>query len=530
MAFSVEVAVAAPVWQAYSYAVPADLANLIKPLTRMLVPLRNGRSLGFALAPPADAGEVVLKPVLDVLDEVDGAPALPPELLGFFQRAAAYYQAPLGQALAWSLPAGMGSSRPKGGRLIKPETLIIIEPRQGMGKNLPRVGTQADRLLRMVQKQGGLSLPELRKHFTQAASLSKKLEKAGWVTIRHQPLVRDILGNPFRPDPKPEQLTQGQQEAISQIMPAVQAGRFEGFLLDGVTGSGKTEVYLAACEKALSLGRQALVLTPEIGICLRMEGVLKSRLGAERVAVLHSGLSPATRRGQWMALASGRAQVAVGARSAIFAPLDNPGVICVDEEQDEAYKQEDRLRYNARDLALLRGQEQKCCVILGTATPAVTTWQRAGNGEIGLISLPERVKKAALPQMELVDLRSAGKLKGGFLSSRLHRALKQTVDGGNQAILFLNRRGFAPALICPSCGKSVGCPACSLSLTLHKARSRLTCHTCGHQRPLPPKCPACGEEGELMRPTGLGTEAVAEALGRERTKLAPGPAGPGYSQ
>jgi primosomal protein N' (replication factor Y) len=187
-------------------------------------------------------------------------------------------------------------------------------------------------------------------------------------------------------------------------------------------------------------------------------------------------------------------------------------VICVDEEQDEAYKQEDRLRYNARDLALLRGQEQKCCVILGTATPAVTTWQRAGNGEIGLISLPERVKKAALPQMELVDLRSAGKLKGGFLSSRLHRALKQTVDGGNQAILFLNRRGFAPALICPSCGKSVGCPACSLSLTLHKARSRLTCHTCGHQRPLPPKCPACGEEGELMRPTGLGTEAVAEAL------------------
>jgi primosomal protein N' (replication factor Y) len=190
----------------------------------------------------------------------------------------------------------------------------------------------------------------------------------------------------------------------------------------------------------------------------------------------------------------------------------------VDEEQDEAYKQEDRLRYHGRDLALLRGQEQSCPVVLGTATPAVTTWHRARAGKMTLLSLPRRIGEATLPRMEVVDLKNAGRLEGGFLSGRLKQALADTVAQGRQAVLFLNRRGFAPAFICAACGKTVGCPACSLNLSLHKERGLLICHTCGHQRPLPAACPSCGVSAKGMRPLGLGTESVATGL----AKLMPG--------
>jgi primosomal protein N' (replication factor Y) len=480
MPHTVDVALAAPLWKALSYAVPAELVNLVKPLSRLLVPLRGGQSLGFALSPPAPGDATGLKSILDVLDEVESAQACPAELLQFYQRAASYYQAPLGQVLAQSLPAGMGTSRPKGGRLPKAESVAHVSVRQGMAKNLPRVGTQADRLLRLLQKNGTMPLPDLRKMFTQAGALSKRLEAAGWVEIHQKPLVRDLLGNPLRDEPPPECLNPDQAKAVKQINKHVDSTEFKAILLFGVTGSGKTEVYLAACERALRNGRQALILVPEIGLCLRLEGLLKSRLEPGRVAVLHSGLTPAARRGQWMAIARGEADVVVGARSAVFAPLKNPGVICVDEEQDEAYKQEDRFPYNGRDLALLRGQEQGCPVLMGTATPSASTWHRADSGAYEKLILPKRINDAALPKMSLVDLRSAGRLKGGFLSAQLHQALKKTVSAGNQAILFLNRRGYAPALICAKCGKTTGCPSCSLSLTVHRSAKRLTCHTCGH--------------------------------------------------
>jgi primosomal protein N' (replication factor Y) len=377
----------------------------------------------------------------------------------------------------------------------------------------------------VVQDEGPQSADLLRKQFTQIASLARKLEKAGWAVITHRPFVRDLLGNPLSPDPRPESLNRDQQNALASILPKVESAEFEAFLLHGVTGSGKTEIYLAACERALKMGRQALLLTPEIGICLRMESVLKSRFGAENVAVLHSGLTPAARRGQWLAIGQRTGENSGGGALRGVRPVYNPGVICVDEEQDEAYKQEDRLRYNARDLALLsvaRSKRQRD--FLGTATPSAATWHRAHLGEIGLVRLPKRVKQAALPKMELVDLRSSGKLKSGFLSPRLFSAIQQTVEQGNQAILFLNRRGFSPALICQACGKKVGCPACSLSLTLHKASARLVCHTCGHQRPVPDKCPHCGEK-EVLKPLGLGHRGGGRDHRRESAGLAPGQAG-----
>lgn len=520
MALTVEVAVVAPVWQSLTYAVPDDLAPLVRPLARLLVPLRGGSRLGFALSEPRSGRAEKLKQILDVLEEVQGPQLWPPELLQFFERAAGYYQAPLGQVLAWCLPAGLGSGRAKAaGGGLRPEQMPVAAYRPGPADKVPRPGTQAADLLNHLKAQGPAALAGLRAVFPRATALVKRLEAAGWVSITHKPLVRDLLGHPLWPEPKPEEYTADQKKALSLLLPAIEAGEFKQFLVHGVTGCGKTELYLAACQAALEKGRQALILTPEIGLCLRMEGLLRDRLGPERVAVLHSGLSPAGRRGQWLAIAGGRAQVVVGARSAVFAPLSNPGVICVDEEQDEGYKQEDRLHYHGRDLALLRGREQSCPVILGTATPAVTTWQRARRKEINLITMPRRIGRAVLPKMEVVDLRAEGKLKGGFLSRRLVKALKDAKAAGEQAILFLNRRGFAPAILCPGCGKTLGCPACSVSLTFHHAQRRLVCHICGHQQPLPSACPFCGAPGKEMKPLGLGTEAVAQKLAEMEPEL-----------
>ncbi|MBU1451863.1 MAG: primosomal protein N' [Proteobacteria bacterium] len=512
MSLRVEVAVAAPLWRPLSYRVAPELAPLIKPLTRLLVPLRGKPRLGFALAPPEPGDTEGLKPVADVLDEAGERQLIPSHLLGFFSRAAAYYQAPLGQVLAWSLPAGLGGEGEGAVKAPGRAQAAWAAWRPGLPESSPRPGTQSAALLECLREQGPLALDTLREQFPRVKALARRLEASGWLTVTHRPVVKDLTGRPILPEPEPEAYTDEQQAALERLLPAINAHKFEPFLLYGVTGSGKTEMYVAACRAALAAGRQALVLAPEIGLCLRLEGLLKDRFGDDKVAVLHSGLSPAVRRGQWLAIARGQTPLVVGARSAVFAPLDNLGVICLDEEQDESYKQNERLHYQARDLALLRGQEQACPVVLGTATPAVTTYWRAAQGKLTQLVLSKRVKDAVMPVMEVVDLRSAGKLFGGFLSVQLKQALESTVAAGRQAILFLNRRGFAPALVCPTCGQRVGCPACSVSLTLHREQNALVCHTCGHHQPVPAACPSCGQGEAEMRPLGLGTEQVADTL------------------
>lgn len=508
----VDVAVSRPLWQALSYTVGPELARLIKPLTRLVVPVRGKNVLGFALNHPEERPIKGLKPIKDVLDDPQDGAVWPPGLLRFFQRASAYYQTPLGQVLAWSLPAGLGGLGRAGQKCSRPREEVLISLRQGEEKDLPRKNSQAARLLQRIIQADSLTLSKLRTEFPRVTQLARQLEKRGWAVLSHRPVIKDLCGRELFPEPRPENLTIEQAEALRRIEPAVKAGEFRSFLIHGVTGSGKTELYLRAAEAALAAGRQALCLTPEIGLCLRLEGLFRSRLGQENVAVLHSGLTPSARRGQWMAISSGRAKVVVGARSAVFAPLSDPGVICVDEEQDEAYKQEDRMGYHARDLALLRGQEQKCPVVLGTATPAVVTRYRAESGAMELISLKKRVKGVPLPAMQVVDMRKAGSPIGGFLSPVLYAGLKKTVAQKGQVLLFLNRRGFAPALICQECGKPVGCPHCSLSLTYHQQSNMLKCHTCGFKRPVPEKCPQCGSGVEAFKPIGLGTEAVARKL------------------
>lgn len=498
--YQIEV-VSGAVEQPLSYLVPRHFVPLIKPLSRVMVPLQKRHVMAFCLGRPYVGQGGKLRPVADVLDDVT---CLPPEMLKFFERAAAYYQAPLGKFLEQALPAGLGKLRHQDARSLKAQLLVELLDKQE-SEDLP---AQMRSLLDILQASGPLWLAGLKERFPRASYWLPRMEKLGLVKITRHSLIRDITGGIIHPEAAPEAMTAEQEEAIAHINSAVRAGAFKSFLLHGVTGSGKTEVYLAACREALALGKTALILVPEIGLCLRLQSILESRLQEGDVAVLHSGLSPAARRQQWAALASGRARVALGARSAVFAPLSNLGVICVDEEQDEAYKQEDRIRYNGRDLALLRGQEQDCPVVLGSATPSLASYYMAGQGRHQLLHMPKRVRNLALPRMEMIDLRTTPGLEGGFLSPRLYQALKETKELGQQSILFLNRRGFAPAIICAKCGEKISCPACSLSFTWHEGKQRLVCHLCGTIRRLPAACSNCRSGAENFKPLGLGTEAV----------------------
>lgn len=313
----------------------------------------------------------------------------------------------------------------------------------------------------------------------------------------------------FEQDQK-QQLTYDQQEAYKSILESIQAHRQRTYLLHGVTGSGKTEVYLQTIEEVLKLGRQAMMLVPEIALTPQMVLRFKRRFGDE-VAVLHSGLSKGERYDEWQKIRDGKASVSVGARSSVFAPFKNLGMIIIDEEHESSYKQEDYPRYQARDIAQWRSQYHQCPLILGSATPSLETYARAEKGVYELLSLPNRVNQQALPEIEIVDMRT--ELSSGnrsMFSEQLRKAIQQRLDKKEQIVLFLNRRGYASFMLCRDCGHVPQCPNCDISLTYHKSTNQLKCHYCGHQEVPPNKCPNC--ESEHIRQVGTGTQRVEELL------------------
>ena len=313
----------------------------------------------------------------------------------------------------------------------------------------------------------------------------------------------------FEQDQK-QQLTDDQQEAYKSILKSIQAHQQRTYLLHGVTGSGKTEVYLQTIEEVLKLGRQAMMLVPEIALTPQMVVRFKRRFGDE-VAVLHSGLSKGERYDEWQKIRDGKASVSVGARSSVFAPFKNLGMIIIDEEHESSYKQEDYPRYQARDIAQWRSQYHQCPLILGSATPSLETYARAEKGVYELLSLPNRVNQQALPEIEIVDMRA--ELSSGnrsMFSEQLRKSIQQRLDKNEQIVLFLNRRGYASFMLCRDCGHVPQCPNCDISLTYHKSTDQLKCHYCGHQEVPPNKCPNC--ESEHIRQVGTGTQRVEELL------------------
>jgi primosomal protein N' (replication factor Y) len=306
----------------------------------------------------------------------------------------------------------------------------------------------------------------------------------------------------------PRPLTAAQAEAVTAAREALEAGRFQPLLLYGVTGSGKTEVYLQTIATVLARGRQALVLVPEIALTPLTVRRFLARFGS-RVAVLHSGLTGGERYDAWRRVRRGDADIVVGARSAVFAPLPRLGLVVVDEEHDPSYKQEEAPRYHGRDAAVLRAKLLGVPVILGSATPSLESWERAQAGRYRLVALPQRIESRPLPRVEIVDLR---RTQGGdrLLSPRLCEAIEACLARGEQVLLFLNRRGFSTLLLCEECGATVGCPHCSVSLTFHATRKRLCCHTCDFERRPPEQCQQC--QGAHLRYLGVGTQQLEAAV------------------
>ncbi|MDH3392538.1 MAG: primosomal protein N', partial [Desulfobulbaceae bacterium] len=352
---------------------------------------------------------------------------------------------------------------------------------------------------------------ELARDYPSARQGLRSLAEKGIVELADRQVYRDPFGEPAPFFPEPQHLTDEQQAALDHLLPAINAGSFSPFLLHGVTGSGKTEVYLRAAKTVLAQGRSVLVLVPEIALAAQIEGHFVSRFG-EQVALLHSGLSAGERYDQWQRLKDGSARIAIGARSAIFAPLPDPGLIIVDEEHDPAYKQEDNLRYNGRDLAILRASQQQAVVILGSATPSVTSFYHANRGKYQLLTLTRRIENRPMPEVEIVDLRGIPTVSGHppLFTNQLNRAIRQTLADGNQALIFLNRRGYANSMICQDCGHTVQCRNCQVTLTLHKGDRQLVCHYCGYATTSKIICENC--QSPKVVGIGFGTERLESEI------------------
>ncbi len=337
------------------------------------------------------------------------------------------------------------------------------------------------------------------------------LIRGGLVCVRSVEVTRDPFAGASEPSDAPKALAPSQAEALDLIRQNLSERRFLPILLHGVTGSGKTEVYLQAIQEALAQRRQALVLVPEISLTPLAAQRFLARFGG-RVALLHSGLKGGERFDAWRRIKAGQADIVVGARSAVFAPLPRLGIVVVDEEHDPSYKQEETPRYHGRDVAIMRAKLLGAPVILGSATPSLESFERARTGRYALARLPERIEARPLPRVEIVDLR---RVDGGerLLSPSLCDAIAQRLDRGEQSLLFLNRRGFSTLLLCEECGATLECPRCSISLTFHAARDRLRCHTCDFERRPPAECPEC--RGARLRYLGFGTQQL-EAAVRER--------------
>lgn len=509
------VAVPVPLRRVFVYEIPEALGTPL-PGARALVPFGRRRLTGYLLSPAtaAEAAGIAVRPAAALLD---ATPALPEELLGFLVAAADYYLHPLGEVLRAALPPGIDPAE-SGGELKPPRVRSALElvatAAPSAGERLAalrrRAPRRADVLQRLVER-GPASAERLRDAAPDALAHLKRLAGDGLVTLEE----RERPPDPFFVGPAerdaPPALTGDQDAAVAAIAARLDARSYGGFLLEGVTGSGKTEVYLRVIERALDRDRGALVLVPEITLTPQLVRRYRARFG-EGLAVWHSGLTDRERFDQWRLLRSGEIRVAIGVRSAVFAPVRDLAVVVVDEEHDTSFKQERGFPYSARDLALLRASRAAAVAVLGSATPSLETHRNAGTGKLSRLVLAHRATAQPLPRVEIVDMRRHRSGPGGqrLVSGPLAAALQETLDRGEQAILFLNRRGFAPSLTCAACGEAQRCDDCAVALTLHKRPAGLVCHYCGARRPAPQKCPSCGAPD--LRPIGVGTEKAEELL------------------
>ncbi|MDB6069926.1 MAG: priA, partial [Verrucomicrobiales bacterium] len=494
----------------FDYAIPPALDG-VGPGSRVSVPLRNRTMTGTVLIvyPAAEAEVPKLKPLLGLLSE---RVIIRPALMEFGKWVSEYYCAPLESVMRAMLPEAVREEKHSEKRQLF-ATLVRLPTDEEWAVLTKKAPKQAEVVEAL--KTAGAPVPAVA--FSGAAL--KALHTKGFVDIADEAVLRDPHEGESFVSTKSLALNQAQHDALVTVLEAVGNPReAKPMLLFGVTGSGKTEVYLQAAQRVLEQGRAVLVLVPEISLTPQTVERFKSRFAEmqDRVAVLHSHLSQGERFDEWHKIQRGTARIVIGARSAVFAPLEDIGLIIVDEEHEGSYKQEQPPRYQARDAAVVRAKLEGCAILLGSATPSLESWHNAQRGKYSLLRLPERADDAQLPLVRIIDMRvekkRAAKGSPAILSERLRIAIEQRLTKGEQTILFLNRRGFASSVVCQACGHVVKCPHCEVAMTVHQQLGRLVCHVCGFQKLSPKKCPECRDPAILL--AGYGTERVEETLRR----------------
>ena len=494
-----------PVDQVFSYRIPAGLVAKVVPGQRVKVPLGRGNtpSIGYCVRVDPTA-EVDPRKIKDVLDVLDDPPLIDETMLDLTRWIAGYYSCAWGQALESVVPAGV--KKQAGTRVWTCLTVPESTLKQRHDGTLAANAKQLEVIDILARSEVPLTLADVLNRAGCGSGLVGGMVNKGLI---HK-VKRRIHAPATEDDPEggerrsPPVLTAEQTSALDKLRPSLRAGEFATFLLHGVTGSGKTEVYLGAIEEVVALGREAIVLVPEIS--LTPQTIRRFRRRFDRVAVLHSHLSEGERHRHWRSIASGEVQVVVGARSAVFAPTRKLGLIVIDEEHEGSFKQETVPRYHARDVAVKRAQLEGVPVVLGSATPALETWRNAQTGRYTRIALDERVGARPMPEVTLIDMRYE-KPAGVVLSTPLKSAMTEALDAGGQVILLLNRRGFNTYAVCvnPGCRSVLKCRHCDVSLTYHQGRRKLVCHFCDAELERIPACPTCRK---LLHYGGIGTERL----------------------
>ncbi|MGE0114640.1 MAG: primosomal protein N' [Steroidobacteraceae bacterium] len=495
------IAIDTPLRRLFDYLPPDIEPSQLQPGMRLWVPFGRRRVVGMLVA-LSQHSAIPLAKLRRAQALIDTTPIFDEPLFGLLQWSAEYYRHPLGEVLAAALPAALreGAAVTASQECWQLTATGLTDARAQTPKRASRLHALLD-----VLSDGQLHAAETlaAAHSDWRAGL-RVLEQRGHV--RREQAHRQAL-----PEPKhdtlllaPPSLSDAQQQALQRIGACL--GRFSTLLLHGVTGSGKTEVYLQAIAEVLQRGQQALVLAPEIALTPQLLERFRARF-AVPIAVLHSGLNDGERLAAWRAARSGEAGIVIGTRSAIFTALRQPGLIIVDEEHDPSYKQQEGFRYSARDLAIARAQRHGIPVVLGSATPSLESLLRTRRNPADLLALPERAGMAQAPKLKLIDLRQHGATQG--LSTPVMLNIRKHLDARGQVLVYLNRRGFAPVLFCPGCGWSAPCPRCDARLTVHRRRNKLVCHHCGHEEALSETCPSCQA---AVKPVGQGTERIEDTL------------------
>lgn len=492
----------------YDYLVPENLRDKVEVGRRVRAPLGKGERtlVGYCVNVAPVGAQRPTRVLRELEGVVDAAPLASPATVRLARWIADAYVAELGVVLETVIPAAV---RTQAG--TREKVFLTIPPEVWAARDQWRIPARQRAILEaMAGADRPLTVQELAQRAGCSESPIQSLRRKGMLVEQ----VRRIESGEVVDRPEQAEaglaLHQDQQRAFDAILAPVAAGRHETIVLHGVTGSGKTEVYIRAIEEVIQRSRQAIVLVPEISLTPQTRQRFRARF--PHVAVLHSNLTDAERNWYWQRIARGESQVVVGARSAIFAPTPKLGLIVLDEEHDSSFKQDTQPRYHARDVALWRARDEGIPLVLGSATPALETWQRASDGEFTLVEMPSRVSGLPLPTVDTIDLRveqREGRMRGSVSGSLLD-AIRLSLAKGGQVILLLNRRGFATSVQCPACGYVAKCPDCDLALTHHLADATIVCHYCDYQLPVPGRCPQCQFEG--IRFAGLGTERLEQEI------------------